>query len=581
MTWMSQFWDECRFMHQKRHFEGQEMFESCEEIISLSLFVLVYMVYANSDCPVACECDVDDGTLNLSCGGKIPDTLPLNTRVVNITDINYEYLVQSHFNHARWANVTKLYLRGGSVKVVSNYTFWNVRNLTHLQISFPALKSIDINALSHLTKLQTLDLSGNLDLSFGVIVDALETTEFTNKLDELKLHSFAGLMTPGELDEKFFLLLQRFSLKRLDISHANFRKVNLRALSQLGSSLEELRMVDVDLTSFMFYFNGPYTQQMFPNLQLFDMSFARMQWLVLSLNNRDAVGIYDCFFPPFQATNLIMNNIISNTVTQKSVTYKTRNCNRNVRGRLEMKNNMIRYLNITVDPNMPMYSDIDISNNGLEYLSLNLTSHVTILKWISLTQNNLGVMEKYAEFVDLFADNLELAYIDLSFNKLSRLPKDFFLNKRKLKTIILSNNLLHSQLFLIEHLSELEYFDISNNKILFMESNSLRTFESMSFEMESNHSHVRQLSVNLTGNIFKCDCDTKSFIQWILATRVTLVDRESYICEMQKNVIQIYYKTLRDIEQLCERTKIILMATLIPLFSAGILLITGIILICT
>ncbi|KAL3842824.1 hypothetical protein ACJMK2_020808 [Sinanodonta woodiana] len=99
--------------------------------------------------------------------------------------------------------------------------------------------------------------------------------------------------------------------------------------------------------------------------------------------------------------------------------------------------------------------------------------------------------------------------------------------------------------------------------------------------MESNHSHIRKLSSNLTGNIFKCECDTKSFIQWILTTEVTLVHRESYICEMQKNVIQINDDSPSDIEQIREGSKMILMATLISFFSAGILVIIGIIIICS
>ncbi|KAL3842874.1 hypothetical protein ACJMK2_020849 [Sinanodonta woodiana] len=557
------------------------MFQSYGEIIFLSHFMLVSMASVNSDCPMACECDIDDETVNLSCRRTIPDALPLNTRVVNITDIEYKYLQQSDFNDARWENVTKLYLRGGSVNIVFSYTFWNVRNLTHLQISFPDLYSININAFSQLTKLRTLDLSGNFLLSFDVVADALKVTEFTNNLDELNLHSLARFLTPGELNETFFLQLQRFSIKRLDLSQSNFRKIDPIALSLLGSSLEELRMIDVDLSSFVFYFYRSYAQHMFPNLQLFDISFARMKWFVLSLSIRDSVGVYDCFFPLFQARNLRMNNIFSETVTQVNITYKSLNCNRDIRGRIELKNNKIRFLNINVDPKMPMYREVDFSNNGLEYLSLNVMSHFTVMNWISLTQNNLGAMEKYIEFVDLFAHNLDLEYIDLSFNNLIRLPRDFFLFNSKLKTIIISNNLLTSQLFRIEHLNKLEYFDISNNNILFLDSSFLRTFDIMNLEMESNQSNIRQFSINLTGNTFKCECDTKGFIQWIITTRVTLVHRESYICEMQKNVVKINDNSPKDIEQICERTKIILMATLISLFSAGILVIIGIILICS
>ncbi|KAL3842880.1 hypothetical protein ACJMK2_020855 [Sinanodonta woodiana] len=555
------------------------MFESNGEIIALSLLMLVSVLTASSDCPFSCECGDDGETVNISCRRTIPNTLPLNTRVVTITDVQYNYLEQSHFSNARWANVTKLYLRGGKVNIVFSYAFLNVRNLTHLQISLPDLCTIETNALSQLTQLRTLDLSENVRLPFNVVADALRVTEFTNSIDLLNLQSLARFLKPAVLDENFFLPLQRFSIKRLDLSQSNFGTIDLKAISLLGSSLEELRLVDVDLSSLVFNFFTTFAQDMFPNLQLLDISFARINWIVLSLSIRDTVGVYDCFFPLFQAKNLRMNNIISEIVSQANVTYKSINCKRDIRGRLELKNNNIRFLDINADPNMPMYREVDLSNNGLEYLSLNLTSHVTILNWISLTQNNLGAMEKYTEFVDLFAHNLDLEYIDLSFNKLRRLPRDFFINNKKLKTIIISNNMLTSEVFRIEHLNKLEYFDISNNNILFFDSNFLRTLDSMSFEMKSNHSDFRQFSINLTGNIFKCECDTKSFIQWILTTRVTLVNRERYICKMQKNVIQINNNSPIDIEQICERTKIIVMATIIPLFSVGIFVIIGVILI--
>ncbi|KAL3842821.1 hypothetical protein ACJMK2_020805 [Sinanodonta woodiana] len=112
------------------------MFESCGEILALSLFMLLYIVTASSDCPISCDCGDEAETVNLSCKSTIPYTLPLNTRVVNIIDIEYKHLNQSHFNHTRWANVTNLYLSGKSVTHVADYTFLNVTNLTHLQISF-------------------------------------------------------------------------------------------------------------------------------------------------------------------------------------------------------------------------------------------------------------------------------------------------------------------------------------------------------------------------------------------------------------------------------------------------------------
>ncbi|KAL3842881.1 hypothetical protein ACJMK2_020856 [Sinanodonta woodiana] len=555
------------------------MFESYGEIIFLSLFMLVYMVYATSDCPTACKCDVDDESVTLSCRSTIPDTLPLNTRVVNITDVEYENLTQSHFNHPRWENVTKLYLHGGSVHSVFGNTFWNVRNLTHLQISFPDLSSIRTNAFNHLTQLRTLDLSGNYYLSFYVVASALNITEFTNNLEELNLQFLYGSETHEELNETFFLPLQRLNIKRLDLSHSNIKNIDSIALALLGTSLEELRMVDVDLTFLFDSTEIPAEQLMIPHLQLFDTSFSRM-YLDISRSIKNAVSVYDCLFPTSQAFNLRMNSFnLGTVITQENVTYKSLNCNRDIKGRFELKYNKFRLLDIKFDPKMPMYSEVDLSNNVLEYLSLNLTSHFTILKWASLSQNNLDAMEKSTEFVDLFAHNFDLEYIDLSFNNLNKLPRDFFLNNRKLKTIIISNNLLTSQLFRIEHLNKLEYFDISNNKILLLDSNLLSTFDSMNFEMESNHSYMRQFSINLTGNTFKCECDTKSFIQWTLTTRVKLLHRETYTCEMQQNVIQINDNSLRNIEQICERTKIILMATLISFFSVGSLVIIGIILI--
>ncbi|KAK3587391.1 hypothetical protein CHS0354_028768 [Potamilus streckersoni] len=230
-----------------------------------------------------------------------------------------------------------------------------MRNLTHLQISFPALYHISINALSHLTKLQTLDLSGNFHLSFDVVVDALRVTEFTNNLDELNLQSLASAIPSGELDETFFLTLQRLNIKRLDLSHAHYTKVDPNALSHLGPCLEVLLLLDADFTSYNFFSSDEnFTKQMFANLQLSDMSFAKIPQIILSYNNENHVAVYDSFFPPFQAQTLKMSNVLSRTITQKNIMYKSRNCNREVRRRIEMKNNNIRLLNISLDPHMPI-----------------------------------------------------------------------------------------------------------------------------------------------------------------------------------------------------------------------------------
>ena len=117
----------------------------------------------------------------------------------------------------------------------------------------------------------------------------------------------------------------------------------------------------------------------------------------------------------------------------------------------------------------PNLSKIEIVASNLQKLS-----PVKNLKWMKIIGNILGAIENFS-----FDDALELDYIDISYNKITKIPENFFSNLKKLSFLNLNGNFLTS--FgenLLPAANSIEEFYADENKLQKIANNLIKNLKS-------------------------------------------------------------------------------------------------------
>ena len=158
---------------------------------------------------------------------------------------------------------------------------------------------------------------------------------------------------------------------------------------------------------------------------------------------------------------------------------------------------------------------LDLSFNNISHLDLNSCPFLSLSR-MDLSNNRLNLYEKWSfleklTFLNLsnsnatlilslnFSINSNIEELDLSFNNLISLPY-FINNLKKLKKLILKETNL-TQLDSLVLLKQLEYVDLSNNKMIgqllhfFIFSNSLRVFKISNTSLFYSYDYFERLSL--------------------------------------------------------------------------------------
>ena len=136
------------------------------------------------------------------------------------------------------------------------------------------------------------------------------------------------------------------------------------------------------------------------------------------------------------------------------------------------------------------------------------------LRFFNLSHNALGC-DSGSDFQDNFSRLLLLEDINVSHNTLRGINPLAFERCTRTKRISLANNELTDLDLNMDSLIDLEYIDLSGNRLLSLSD----TFMSKLDEMV----HVRPLAVDLQREMFMCNCDTLSFVRGTRVTHVQLV----------------------------------------------------------
>lgn len=129
--------------------------------------------------------------------------------------------------------------------------------------------------------------------------------------------------------------------------------------------------------------------------------------------------------------------------------------------------------------------------------------------------------------------------LDISWNSIWNLDVNAFSNNTKLSNLIISNNLLTEIPVAITHLSTLKKLDVSSNKLQSI-NKTIRNW----IDAQNNKSGPK-FHLSMYGNIFRCTCKTRHFIQWMFMTKIDF-DRnhKNYKCKLSNgteiDIVQVY-----------------------------------------
>ena len=508
-----------------------------------------------TECPSRCECY---GT-KLKCFTSIPDFIPPYVREVAV----YEVLLEERFNFSSpgWQNITSLSINPGQsvffsgqqrYRTLFSREFNNLRSLEYLQIASKDLGEIQENTFLGLNRLRVLDLSNNDVLEIKWIVDGLTGDNILPNLTELYLaNTSVKSYSTFSMDTRFFNAVRNKPLKVLDISkteNAWFQWSS--ALLTAFPFLEKLNISETGLASISLspvvqrLYHYPWTTT-FSKLKVIDISYPSVPFQ-LSDTGFKLKLTGDVFFTSFlNVTEVYAKRLFAATT--------------NVTGFSDAKQMCVwilpraRNIKFCYVGRPGIITKVVISDNYLINLEPDMWRGFTVLRYLDFSRNKLGNVFSESEFGKSTMDILyKLEVLLLSDNGIFTIPKDVFRNSKYLKLLDLSSNNLEAITFKTKHLKSIKQLDLSNNKIAFLDDESMYRMDNLFYISSSNTSSgIGSVNFLIIANPFVCSCKAVRFLKWLLSFNTT------YTCMLNSAVTVINKLSVQRSEYLCKQTFVV------------------------
>ncbi|XP_052064965.1 toll-like receptor 4 [Mytilus californianus] len=176
---------------------------------------------------------------------------------------------------------------------------------------------------------------------------------------------------------------------------------------------------------------------------------------------------------------------------------------------------------------------LDLSSNFCSNVSKIFFSEDFInLRYLLLQNNLLGLILPMDVDGEIFQNLHNVVHINLSKNKIANIPNLLFKKQQNLERLDLSENMIDDINFKLSHLRKLMFLNLRNNRISRLSKYAMNGLDSIA-KMNTN------LTIDLSGNNLVCNCDSLSFVKWIIDTSTYLRHREEYECKTSQNPISL------------------------------------------
>ncbi|XP_056002206.1 toll-like receptor 4 [Ostrea edulis] len=150
---------------------------------------------------------------------------------------------------------------------------------------------------------------------------------------------------------------------------------------------------------------------------------------------------------------------------------------------------------------------IDLSGNFCRYIEKSFLKSFKTLRNLNLSNNALGQVFEKDTNGELFSEQYQLTSLDLSSNRIVRLPAKIFQNNYNIIYMNLSYNSMTEFHVQINHMKNLSLVDLSYNQLSSLKSSTRDALDTVS--------RGRVVNVNLIGNNLKCSCENLDFLKWM------------------------------------------------------------------
>ena len=199
---------------------------------------------------------------------------------------------------------------------------------------------------------------------------------------------------------------------------------------------------------------------------------------------------------------------------------------------------------------LPKLKHLDLSWNDCMDVKKQFFTEFRSLEVLDVSINLMFNIIEVTQDGELFKNNGNLTYLDISMNHLRRIPFDFFKHQINLQTLKLCDNLLRQLNFSFAHMKHLKRLELSNNHIETVDSRVISDIETV---LKSNRS--TRLTINLDNNVIKCSCDNLEFFRLVLRTCGSVVVRLQINNCLSDDLNTVTYPlmTQQDLEELVLR----------------------------
>ncbi|XP_022290924.2 toll-like receptor 4 [Crassostrea virginica] len=427
-------------------------------------------------------------------------------------------------------SVTYLDISRNDIKALTGSSFDSLPELRFLDISYCKLRDVDKGVFGELYNLQYLNISYNRELGFASLPNITFNLNQT-KIASLDLNGINCATGIGALIKLPHLTnIQMTSLKKLSLASNRLELFEPGVISALPKTLQILRLDKNKLTSGAYVLEYPTLS----NLKILNMSYQ--------------------FHPPKYPQSLIDSchekvdeDIKCDTVTHK-LAYKEFSFNWSMpfppkletlyaqSSRLLIKDpkfsihapslkhvflqdNFLLSLGEPVLAKGNRLESLDISNNFCSHLSRRSIHGGEHLKSLNFSHNDISQDLEEDKEGEIFKTFIRLEVLDISFNKISSLPRLLLRNSSNLMYINASNNRISSWIVNISHMPNLTFLDLSENKLSTLNINTR-------WEIQRSIN----MTVDLSGNALACTCENQEFLYWIQKNKYHFQNIEHYTC---------------------------------------------------
>ena len=504
-------------------------------------------------CPDKCTCE----EMKIECYEVIPKFIP--GTVTEVFIYNPPSGEKFDFTGNRWKNVTRMSINPGLsmtrdvpavLRILHEDEFAEISNLEYLQITCRCLKDIRKDAFRGLNKLLILDLSNNVDLSMKQIVLGLSGNNILPNLIELYLSNVSAGQSENSnfvIRTDFYEVIRTKPLKILDFSDSQriwfdtspaiqgafpyLEKLNLSKAGFAGATFTRLLW---DMWSLNY--------STFERLKIIDVSYplAPVEEAILLFDSRMFTDIH-VFFPPNLQEVYAKRFFFTTANSESGTANDTMLCIFQ-----DYKDKMLKRC---VNGNFGQLTKFVLTDNSIVHIDAAFIQVFANLLHLDLSQNRLGeaiAVKKYASSIMEHLQHLQVLII--SHNGIYHIPEESFKSCKSLQKLDLSHNELKTITFSTEYLVLLQELDVSYNEIMYLDSANILKLDQL---LASDTGRERAVKVSLEGNPFRCECESVTFLKWLLDLNST------HFCDLSSETVEIDFATLQKSEYMCKENTVI------------------------